>query len=99
MRRRHGRIEFGFQPDGEERILPASRFFPANARVDRWLSSSRVEYDGNVLGQITAQLLADGRVEFGFLNEDGERILPATRFFPADARVDRWLRSSLIELE
>ena len=94
-----GRIEFGFRPDGEGTILPASRFFPANAPVGRWLSSSHVEVDGNVLGRITAQLLADGRVEFGFLHEDGERILPATRFFPADARVDRWLRSSLIELE
>ena len=29
---------------------------------------------------------------------DGERILPRSRYFPVTARVDRWLRSSLIEL-
>lgn len=39
-----GRIEFAFQQrvDGEwgERILPASRFFPANVGHNRWLNSS-----------------------------------------------------------
>ena len=35
-----GRTEFGFQPEGEDRVLPRSRFFPANAGVNRWLQSS-----------------------------------------------------------
>ena len=42
-----GRIEFGLQrrgPDGEwgERLLPRRRFFPVDATVGRWLSSSPV---------------------------------------------------------
>lgn len=45
--------------------------------------------------RIVAQKLEDGRIEFG-LEQDGERILPRTRFLPADARVGRWLKSSAI---
>ena len=49
--------------------------------------------------RIVARKLEDGRVEFGLQQREsedawGERMLPATRFFPADATVDRWLRSS-----
>ena len=93
-----GRVEFAFRPEGEERILPRARFFPANARVDRWLVSSEVAADGEVLGRITARLRDDGRIEFGFNPAEGERILPRARFFPATAQVDRWLRSTVIEL-
>ncbi len=45
--------------------------------------------------KIVAKKLADGRIEFG-LEQDGERILPRTRFFPADAPVDKWLKSSAV---
>ena len=38
--------------------------------------------------KIVAQKLEDGRIEFG-LEQDGERILPRARFFPADAQVGR----------
>ena len=93
-----GRVEFGFQPEGAELILPRSRFFPASARVDRWLVSSDVAADGDVLGRITARLLANGRIEFGFNPVAGERILPRGRFFPTTAGVDRWLRSTIIEV-
>ena len=48
--------------------------------------------------RIVAQKLEDGRIEFG-LEQDGERILPRSRYFPADARVGRWLRSSVIGVE
>ena len=48
--------------------------------------------------RIVAQKLEDGRVEFA-LEQDGERILPRVRFFPADARVGRWLRSSPVTVE
>ena len=48
--------------------------------------------------KIVAQKLDDGRIEFG-LEQDGERILPRSRFFPADARVGRWLKSSAISIE
>ena len=94
-----GRTEFGWQPvGGGERVLPRSRYFPANAQSDRWLRSSPIEVDGVEIGRINARLLADGRIEFGFTPTDGERILPSSRYFPVGAAVDRWLRSTLIEL-
>ena len=93
-----GRVEFGFQPEGEALILPTRRFFPTTARVDHWLVSSDVVSDGDVVGRITARLGADGRIEFGFNPTAGERILPRARFFPTTATVDRWLRSTIIEV-
>ena len=92
-----GRIEFGFQPVGSERILPSSRYFPVSS-MGRWLVSSNVVYEGETLGQITARRIDDGRVEFGLIPTGGERILPSSRFFPTNARVDGWLRSSVIEV-
>ena len=47
--------------------------------------------------RIIAQKLDDGRIEFG-LEQDGEQILPRARFFPTNARVGRWLKSSPIEV-
>lgn len=94
-----GRVELGWQPAAaEERVLPAQRHFPTNAQAERWLRSSPIELGGVVTGRINARLLADGRIEFAFTPADGERILPASRFFPADAAVGRWLRSTEIEL-
>ena len=93
-----GRTEFAWLPAGiEERVLPRSRYFPADARVNRWLNSSPIEVNGVELGRINARRLADGRIEFAFTPTDGERILPRVRYFPAGAAVDRWLRSSEIE--
>ena len=91
-----GRTEFGYQPQGGERVLPAQRYFPANATVDRWLSSSAVIVDGEEVGQINARLLDDGRIEFAFTPTNGERILPSSRFFPVSSG-GNWLRSSLLE--
>ena len=93
-----GRTEFGWQPAGAARILPRARYFPADARVDRWLNSSPVEVEGEAIGRINARLHADGRIEFGFTPTDGERIEPRARYFPVDARVGRWLRSTEIAI-
>ena len=45
-----GRIEFALQPRAGggwgERVLPSSRYFPANAAAGRWLSSSPVTLGG-----------------------------------------------------
>ena len=45
-----GRVEFALQPRAGggwgERVLPSSRYFPANAAVGRWLSSSPVSLGG-----------------------------------------------------
>ena len=93
-----GRTEFGWQPAGGERILPRARYFPADAQVDRWLNSSPVEVDGVEIGRINARLRDDGRIEFAFTPTDGERIAPSARYFPVDARVGRWLRSTEIAI-
>ncbi|MCY3570679.1 MAG: RCC1 domain-containing protein [Chloroflexi bacterium] len=94
-----GAIEFGFQPVGAEPILPRSRFFPPDVRVNRWLMSSDIAYGGEVVGRIAARLLENGRVEFGFVSPEGERILPDQRMFPISAQVDTWLRSGSFRLD
>ena len=93
-----GRTEFGWQPANGERVLPRARYFPADAQVDRWLNSSPVEVRGAEIGRINARLRDDGRIEFAFTPTDGERIAPPARYFPADARVGRWLRSTEIAI-
>ena len=93
-----GRTEFGWQPAGAARVLPRARYFPADARPNRWLRSSPVEVGGAEIGRINARLRSDGRIEFGFTPTDGERIEPNARYFPVDARVGRWLRSTEIEI-
>ena len=93
-----GRTEFGWQPAGAARVLPRARYFPADAQVGRWLNSSPVEVGGAEIGRINARLRDDGRIEFAFTPIDGERIEPPTRYFPVDARVGRWLRSTEITI-
>ena len=78
--------------------MPSARYFPADAEVDRWLSSSPVDVDGEAIGRINARLRSDGRIEFAFTPTDGERIEPRARYFPADAHVGRWLRSTEITI-
>ena len=93
-----GRTEFGWQPAGGERVLPRARYFPAEVGHQRWLNSSPVEVGGAEIGRINARRLSDGRIEFAFTPTDGERILPSSRYFPVDARVGRWLRSTEITI-
>ena len=94
-----GRTEFGWLPEGSTaRVLPSQRYFPTNARVDRWLRSSPVEVNGIEVGRINARLRADGRIEFAFTPSGGERILPPSRYFPVDAAIDIWLRSTEIDV-
>lgn len=91
-----GRTEFGWQPSDGKRVLPTNRYFPANVDHGRWLRSSSVEVDGKTIGRINARLADDGRIEFAFTPTGGERILPSLRYFPTDALVGRWLRSTEI---
>ena len=93
-----GRTEFGWQPTGGERVLPRLRYFPANVDHQRWLNSSPVEVGGEEIGRINARLRDDGRIEFAFTPTEGERILPPARYFPANARLNRWLRSASITI-
>lgn len=99
------KTEFGWQQRTNlgwgDRVLPLNRYFPADPGHSRWLQSSPVEVDGVELGLIEVRLLADDRLEFAFLRTTGERILPQSRYFPADARVDRdrWLGSTEIAIK
>lgn len=91
-----------------DRLSPARRFFPAAARTGRWLQSSPLtvalvsspDDDGeDVTVRIVARRRSGGSVEFGLQQRAadgswGERLLPARRFFPADAAVGRWLTST-----
>ena len=65
-----------------------------------YILGASAQGQGDVEVRITAQKLADGRVEFGLQERDGsgwsERILPQVRFFPVDANIGRWLNSSPI---
>ncbi len=97
-----GRTELGYQPQGQDRILPAQRFFPAHAPLGRWIDSSDVLVPGvsvygdaitEVIGRISARLLADGRIELAFTDNFGERMRPARRYFPASSD-GQWLRSA-----
>ena len=58
--------------------------------------SQSITSDGEV--KIAAQKLEDGRIEFA-LEQDGELIKPAVRYFPAAAQVGRWLKSSSISVD
>ena len=93
-----GRTEFAWQPSGGERVLPRLRYFPASVGHNRWLNSSPIEVDGEEIGRINVRLADDGRLEFAFTPPDGERIEPQARYFPAGARVGRWLRSTEIAI-
>ena len=93
-----GRIEFAWQPEGGERVLPRSRYLPSSPPRGRWLNSSEIVVDGASVGRINVRVGADdGRIEFAFTPTGGERILPPSRYFPADANIGSWLRSTLIE--
>ena len=100
-----GRVEFALQPRAGggwgARVLPSSRYFPANAAAGRWLSSSPVDA-GGAEARIGARRLADGRIEFALQPRAGggwgERVLPSSRYFPANAAAGRWLHSSPVAL-
>ena len=100
-----GRTEFGLQVwDGEywgEWVLPQSRFFPTNSRVDRWLNASVLTLESGHVVRISAKLLEDDRIEFALQQRIGEewvgRLLPRPRFFPADPAAERWLYSGRLE--
>jgi len=63
-----------------------------------WHPVQEVELDGSPLGQIITRRLADGRVELGFRNVDGDVVSPDFAYLPADLDEGVWYRSSLIEV-
>ena len=93
-----GRLEYGVELAGGERILPPNRFLPADAAVGHWHMSGDVEVDGDAIGKIRARHVAGGRTEVSFRDADGEVITPDIAFLPADAAAGVWYRSSEIEV-
>lgn len=91
-----------------ESAEPPRRFLPPGVDVDVWFASSALTITVNagtpsayVAGEVrmVVQRLADDRIEFALQTRLpgetwGERLLPARRFFPADAEVGRWLVSA-----
>ena len=94
-----GRVEFWWQLPSGERVLPRARYFPQDPGHDRWLRSTPVEVGGVAIGRINVRRSGDGGAEFAFTPTGGERIEPIKNYFPNDAQVDHWLRTSRIYVE
>ena len=89
--------EFGWlSANSSTPVLPRARYFPSDARIDRWLRSSPIQVNGVEIGRINARLKADGRIEFAFTSVRGQRIQPPARYFPAVPGHGRWLPSTEI---
>ncbi len=93
-----GRIEHGVELASGLQILPERRFLPTDTEIGMWHTTQDVDLDGSSLGQIQARRLADGRVEVGFRNAEGDIVVPDIAYLPADPNEGVWYRSSLIEV-
>lgn len=93
-----GRIEHGVELFSGFQILPEHRYLPADSQVGTWHSTQDVELDGTSVGQIRARRLADGRVELGFRNVDGDDVSPDVAYLSADLDEGVWYRTSLIDV-
>ncbi len=93
-----GRIEHGVELFSGFEILPERRYLPSDTTVGMWYSTQDVEFDGVSIGQIRARRLADGRVELGFRDFDGDIVAPDIAYLPADLDEGVWYRSSLIDV-
>ena len=72
-----GRVEFAYRPEGEEIILPRRRYFPVNARVDRWLNSTPIDVEGVEFGR-NQRPTAPGRHHRVLIHRHGRRADPAS---------------------
>ena len=92
-----GRVEFTVQlPSGAE-VGPNRRFFGAEPDDRRWYFSSDVELNGSPIGIIRARYLADGRIEVGFDDADGNSVAIDVRYLPADLAPGATVRTSIFE--
>ncbi len=91
-----GRVEHGVEIGGMH-ILPPGRLLPADAPAGQWYASGDVEVDGSVIGVVRARRLADGRLELGFRDANGQAIESEIRFV-ADPPAGIFVRSSVIEV-
>lgn len=94
-----GRIEHGVELSSGVEILPERRFLPDDTQLGMWYSTLDVELDGTSIGQIRARRLADGRIELGFRDFEGDNFAPDIAYLPADLDEGVWYRSSMIEVQ
>ena len=94
--REDGRVEHGVELHGQH-FLPPSRLLPADAPAGQWYASGEVEVEGHSIGVVRARRLADGRIELGFRDVNGDAVEPEIRFV-ADAPQGIFVRSSVIEV-
>lgn len=94
--RADGRVEHGVELYGQH-FLPPSRLLPADAPAGQWYASGEVEVDGHSIGVVRARRLADGRIELGFRDVNGDAVEPGIRFV-ADPPLGIFVRSSVIEV-
>ena len=59
---------------------------------------AQAQSEDETTGRIVARRLANGRVEFAWQTPSGARVEPRHRYFPADAEIGKWLRSSPVEV-
>ncbi len=91
-----GRVEHGVELYGQH-FLPPSRLLPADAPAGQWYASGEVEVEGHSIGVVRARRLADGRIELGFRDVNGDAVEPGIRFV-ADPPLGIFVRSSVIEV-
>lgn len=91
-----GRIEHGVELANGRQILLPEYFSSSSAPVDMWQTSEEIEVAGTPIGRIRIRRLTDGRIEMGFINVNGQAIVPNIAYLPADLPVGVWFRSSVI---
>jgi hypothetical protein len=91
-----GRVEFAVDLSDGERSRPRGRL-QVDATVGRWLRSGPVSHDGQEIGRVHAQRLANGLVQATYV-PSGAGLADTSRWIvPEDAPVDAWLISGALE--
>ena len=78
----------------------ASRSCPSGRQgTTSTTATTEGDLDSATAGRIVARRLDDGRTEFAWDVEDGDRIFPRSRYLPSEPPTGRWLNSSEIIVE
>ena len=93
-----GRVEHGVELASGEQVLPAVRFLPPDTGANEWYVTSDIEVGEGSIGQIRARRLADGPIELGFRDANGDAVTLGTPYLLADLPTGVWLRSGEFEV-
>lgn len=93
-----GRVEHRVELVDGRQVVPTRRFLPTDAETGRWYLTSGVEAGGGVIGTVQARRLADGRIEWRFVDANDEAVAPAARYMPAGMPPGVWFRSTEIDV-